>query len=53
MTDYGQHCHGYYFHGFGSGLVVDGGKEMVGGGSFGLGVAVNTGRALRSGLINY
>ena len=34
MTDYGQHCHGYYFYGFGSGLVVCGGKLMVGGGSF-------------------
>ena len=33
MTDYGQHCHGYYFYGFGSGLVVGGGKLVVGGGS--------------------
>ena len=34
MKDYGQHCHGYYFYGFGSGLVVGGGKLVVGGGSF-------------------
>ena len=33
MKDYGQHCHGYYFCGFGSGLVV-GGKLVVDGGSF-------------------
>ena len=29
-----QHCHGYYFCGFGSALGVCGGKLLVGGGSF-------------------